>query len=743
MQPNDQSSHSIAGPVAVRRRTLLAAGAAVPLAAAAFGDAPTASAAPPMASFDGSTRPGMPLWGLGLGEFHRGSNNPAWLRYARVNIARVWVQPDRYVVEIDPGDDVTDLASFEARVAQLRQDPTSVPAIDWADVRRRLDTATSANVYSVAFVAESAVRWGFDLIVQASSSTTGAGGTWQARWQDWQRYYVLSHIMGHDYGVRRYSGQNEPDVPGTADKFATLDNYLDQLRVVSDAVRAGTADGTAAAGEPASALVHGPVITRSTMNLPNDEGSAQVPKNLEPNLDTTGYYGDDDRDDEVGWGEAVLKGLFIDHAGRTVTHPIIDVWDTHSYNTKLHVTPDFYQVEMDTIRDRMAKWAGVQLPVVYTEINIKNTWTFTQIDETLDSMELARQNGDIALTAANAGTAGLVWFRMHRSLRPDGDLMGTGFYYLDQRMPFHNVHSTKAAEVLRLAGRALGPDVTLIGSAVSPRLDGLRVQASYDSVRRLYNVYAQADESGARAVRVNVASLAAHGPRPGSEPIAIESVDEQFSGGVRDLVTRDRAFVELQLPTSGVARLTIPDRSVTELPTRPAVAAAMISQAQPATPLGGDALTVRRSTQGDTELTFLAFDLSDIDRSKISRALLQLHGSGEGGGIGLWAMALPEVDWTESTLTWDNAPALDDRGQVAAPDDEQWVGGQLTIPAASGPARLDITDVVRDVEADRITVVLVIHARTDDDTSELDRRAACATRSAPQEQQPQLRLWGW
>ncbi|MGD7706617.1 DNRLRE domain-containing protein [Microlunatus sp. Y2014] len=733
---------------AVKRRTVLAGGAALSVGAAALGPTATvpAHAASRPIRFTGDTRPGMPHTGLGLAEYYRDGNTTSWLRYARVNMARVWVQPARYVLDVDPGEDVTDLASFEAHVAALREDPMKAPGIDWAAVERSLDIPTEGNPYSVAFVAESAAANGFDLIVQASSTAAGKAGTWQARWQDWQRYYVLGHIMSRSYGVRRFSTQNEPDVPGTSVNLPTLDHYMDQLRVTSDAVHAAVADGSAAGGSPTTALMHGPVITRSTMNLTNAEGSAQVPENLEPNLDTTGYYGNDVRDDEIGWGEKVLKGLFVDYAGRSVDHPIIDVWDTHSYNTKLHVTPDFYQVEMDTIHDRMERWAGVRLPVVYTEINIHNTWAFTQMEDTLDTMELAREVGDIAMVTTAAGTDGLVWFRMSNSLRSGGqpmDAMGTGFYYLDHRMPFHTIHSRKAAEVVRLEARSLANGVTLLGTGNPDEVPGLKAMASYDPERHLYNVYAQVDGSGARTFRVLLATLAAHGPGPGNEPVAIEAVDDRWSGGIVDLITNRTRLVELTRPAHSVVRLSVPDRSVSELPARPAVAAAMISQASPDTALGGSRLSVRRSTSGETELTYLSFDIADVDASRIARAVLQVHGSTTDDGMNLWAMVLPESRWAESSLTWANAPALDDHGQIVAPDDEQWVGGQLTVLPAAGPVRLDLTDVVRDIGADRFTVVLVKHPRIPEDTVQMDRQANFATRSASVEHRPQLRLWGW
>src|SRR5690606_27271001 len=147
--------------------------------------------------------------------------------------------------------------------------------------------------------------------------------------------YAHAYYLAKNFGVRRFSFCNEPDVPRVAEQFPTIPDYIRALRFATDAIRCAVEDAGRAIGQPARAIVHAPVITRSAMTSNHsghpEDGPYAGEQNIELNLATTGYYGNDTRDDEIGWGRAALESLRIDYRGEEVDYAIFDVWDTHSY----------------------------------------------------------------------------------------------------------------------------------------------------------------------------------------------------------------------------------------------------------------------------------------------------------------------------------------------------------------------------------------------------------------------------
>src|SRR5256885_8376267 len=73
--------------------------------------------------------------GYNMGHYLPGSNTAAWVDYSDVNAFRVWLNPGDYepTDDIAPfGDGVTDMASFNARKALLRADPTNPAYINFS-----------------------------------------------------------------------------------------------------------------------------------------------------------------------------------------------------------------------------------------------------------------------------------------------------------------------------------------------------------------------------------------------------------------------------------------------------------------------------------------------------------------------------------------------------------------------------------------------------------------------------------
>lgn len=735
------------------RRHVLGAGLGLG-AAAVLGHPAVANAAPVPVTLGAVTGPGMPYFGSSLGHYQPGSNTTAWVQYARYSIGRLWLTLPLFVADVDPGASVSDLASFETAKATMRSNPEVAPGTNWAamvDAFENVDQPlTSTNRFRFNHAVRELQRVGVEVHVQGAFATAVWDANWSNLWAQWQRGYLAAYHLARTFGLRRFAFNNEPDVPRTAtDLYPTLADYLRGLRIASDAYRCGVADGSAAAGSPTTAIVHGPVLTRSTMPVNN----VQQPYNLDPNPDVNTYY-TDPRDNQVGWGEAVLTGVHQDYRGVTVSQPIIDVWDTHSYNINLTTLPDYYTDEASIIKQRMDQWAGRRFPIMYSEINIRNAYNLRCTSYELEQDDRLREVADIATTTTRAGVAGLMWFKMSNTRLPDGIFPGTcpdgsaasrtaenSFHYLHQAEPFDIVASNKSSESLRLAGRVLAQPSDLVQTGWS-QIAGHRVQGSYDPVRRTFQVLSTVRDGVTAAFELDIATMGHSGRSAGPGPVFVELVNARWSGGIQAQLTPSGGTVAYSQSGSSVARLSITDDSVSKLPARVAIAAATINSDSATTP-APNLLAVQR-TATLSEMALLGFSTAGIDRSRVARAVLRMYGHVPSGADMLTSMVFVAAGqpWDPTTVTWQNAPHLNRTARYVAGAGLVLPAGQLRVSQTLAAAYVDVTDAIRATTGDSLTVILAKQARDASDTQEFDRRATFSPPTSPQTySRPQLELW--
>ena len=155
--------------------------------------------------------------GYNMGHYLPGSNTSGWVDYSDVNAFRVWLSPGDYepTDDISPsGDGVTDLASFNARKALLRSNPTNPSYINFSkfDNHFKNDVQNGRNKVVADTILSDLHARGITPVIEMSRSTAWTMTTWAGKWEQWQHYYAMAYYMGQHYDVSRFQTYNEPDL---------------------------------------------------------------------------------------------------------------------------------------------------------------------------------------------------------------------------------------------------------------------------------------------------------------------------------------------------------------------------------------------------------------------------------------------------------------------------------------------------------------------------------------------------
>ncbi|MGH3736837.1 MAG: DUF7594 domain-containing protein [Micromonosporaceae bacterium] len=741
------------------RRSLLAGAAAMPLVATAAGSAEAATVATMVVTPSNDViAGGLPIFGLGMGYHMEASNTTAWIRYARINTARVWVPPHRFIDDayLHSGG-VTDLSSFDAAKAALRPSPETAEGINWSAIQFSYEH-TLERRRTVNHQVGELTRLGLTVLAESDAGGTASESSlwypadatqlWAWLWRNWQLQYLQAYHLAKSFGVVRFAIQNEPDAHGTNyyiwKRIPNMTAFRRALRFSSDAIRCGVADAAAATGRPMTAIIHAPVITRSTMINKGQGGTGPITNtNIEANTATEGYWGNDTRDDYKGWGRVALETIRTDYRGNQVDYNIFDVWDTHSYGQPSSWYPD----EIAAIKHKVRLITGQDLPIVYSEINRYNGSQF-DLDPARRSLEyswVAQEVGHIASTATHfwvgSRGGGLVFFKHAKT---EGH--GTGFYYVDDdTAPYDIQGATRGAETLRLFSRALVGNVERRATPNTNPPAGVSVYSSYDAARHRHHVLVSSSLSDTIVYELNLATLSP-GTRWG-RTITIDEVSSRRAGGIArwETVPSDEVITCSQ-PRDSTWLITIPDLSATNTASPIATQNALIRNGADADrALGGGSLAVQRQTNAPDEITLLRFDPPGPASGTLVRAVLQVYGKvGAGDDICTFLVyARPGWEWSESTITWNSTPYLAPGDALfRGGGDELWPAGQMSVTESLTQHRLDVTDVVEALGAGPITFILVKQPRTSTDSGQNGRRVTLHNRVDPtSSHRPTLRLW--
>ncbi|HEX6962676.1 MAG TPA: DNRLRE domain-containing protein [Lacipirellula sp.] len=589
--------------------------------------------------------------GYNSGHFMAASNTAAWWRYTEANGARVWSTPSTVEGNDDNsvwGDGVGSEAQFISRRAALRANPTSTTYINWPYLENRYQNVptSGSNNINLAYAFGELHARGVEPVVEMHRTSerypfdpAGTAAGWADRWEQWQHFYAQAFYLAKNFDVRRFQMYNEPN---HSSNDVSQDEYIERLRLASDAVQSAVADVNAVFGKSLDVQMHAPVTA----------GGAAI-FNQRP--------GGDPRDDQVGWGELVIDNLHTNYLGQVDPNfQLIDTYAVQLYNMN---GPGFAS-EIQTVKNLVnAASGGAPIRFAITEFGVHTAAVFENTSETMDSPSKFSTLGSILANLANAKVEEL--YLQKFSLTADDSASGVkknGLHYVDNNTAPYDVGGiTKGGEVSRLfnKGFAGGHDLLAKPVVVGTAVNVLHVAASYDLHQRRHSIFSANTGATAQDLTLDLNRL---GIAPGTI-VTVEEVSADRQGEVRQLVEVPASGqLSLNQPRESVFLITAPDEPPAYRVTLAATDDAVVRPRRQANYNFGSEPTLfaeNDSTLPESRgVTFLKFDLDGISASSVEQAVLRVSGANAGSADQVIAhvYAISSDAWDESSITWGYGP---------------------------------------------------------------------------------------
>lgn len=311
----------------------------------------------------------------------------------------------------------------------------------------------------------------------------------------------------------------------------------------------------------------------------------------------------------------------------------------------------------------------------------------------------------------------------------------------EQNYNVAGVHRT--GEVVRLFAKGFKEERDLLETRPSVQNTSLDACTSYDPGTGNYYVWLVQRAGFDYHLSLDLAALPAH---PGA-PIQAETVGPRHHGEVTHLLPLPEGKrINLILPAQSVMLLTIPGRGKLVQQTFTPAADAMVAGGKYARKNFGRAkemaVTLDAANPAQNKVTYLHFDLANIDPRKASRVILSAHGHLVSGDapFRFHVYAIPSAGWDQRRLTWQNAPQLDAReALVLEAGRKAFLAGQLAMGREKQYHHLDVTELVREHGGQGITFVLVRETRHLGDDEDKGSQALIGSRES--RNPPRLELW--
>lgn len=312
--------------------------------------------------------------GYNQGYYMPGSNISGWLEYSGINSLRVWTSLSQYIPDnaVDLKQTVDNLSRFDEMKKLVTDNPESNPYIRWdiiKDVASNEVYSTNSMVFDYAL--SELKRLGIDVVLQINS--TDFTGDWQNKWDQWLKFYALAYYASKTGDVEMYAMHNEPN---HAHANMKLDQYIDALKIVSDAVRCAVSDVNRLYGKNLKCKIVSPVTAGTNTN----------------------------------WWSSVIASVRTDYKGKTIDYDLLDIFSTHSYN----IPAIGYTNKVDEIRSLLIKNHPLQkeIPIVFTEIGRWMNAYLIDREETMDSPSLFTEWAGIYANNMNNGGYGMWAFKL-------------------------------------------------------------------------------------------------------------------------------------------------------------------------------------------------------------------------------------------------------------------------------------------------------------------------------------------
>lgn len=650
--------------------------------------------------------------GYNSGHFMPGSNTADWWRYSGVNGARVWATPSTVEGNDDLapwGDGVGSEQQFLARRAALRANPLSTTYINWPYIENRYDTnpTTGSNTINLKYAFGALRQLGIDplVVINRTNSVNAADPTgnswdpisttsgWADRWEQWQHFYTQAFYLARHFDVHRFQMYNEPNL----DTDLTVTEYLERLRFASDAVQSAVADVNAMFGKSLDPQMQGPVMAGGTSVYPN-------------------------------WGAPVVQSLHTDFRG--VVDADFQVIDTFAYQQYNATGATFGNTLQSIKNSATADAGGSPLRFAITEFNVHTASTFATLAETLDTPSKSARFGSILANLANRQPNELYIFKFSQTDNGgDGDVKKNGTHYVDNNSAPYDVGDiTKGGEVVRLFAKGFAGANQLMTApiATGSGASDLSLTASLNDSSGKYFLLSANEAAAARTLSIN---LSLWGIEPGTR-IIVEEVSADRHGEVSQLITVPATrMLDLSQPAQSVLLFTVPKQASAHQVALSASDDAMVKAGSNAGANFGTSPNLFSKNEplnpAARNVTFIKFNTGSIVTSEVEQAILQVYGENTGSAsqVITSVYGLADDQWSDATITWNNAPNLADTTTTALDDisenfiegigESAQIVGHFTGIAASRTLALDVTDFVRNHPDQEVTFLVARVVRYD------------------------------
>ena len=639
------------------------------------------------------------------GHFYTNSNTRDWWRYAGVNGARVFVSPSDIEASDDlapVGDGVTSQSSFIARKAALRADPLNPIYINWSYFSNRYETVdmgvSGNNHIRVNYCFRELRKLGVQICAQITASGSrlpiSSTNDWAGKWELWQHFYAQAFYLGRTFDVQHYQMYNEPDaVPLTSDDF------LQRLQLASDAVQSALADVNSLFGKSLTPLVLAPV----------NAGTASS--------DTTQL------------GGVCVTNRHLNYLGVTDTNWLnLQRYDYHQYSGGA----SGFGSDLNSLRNYLASAMSPETPFKTTisEFNTRTGANFDTVTNTLDTATEYAAFGGICTALMSNQCSELYAFKFSQTDRAGGTypVAKNAMHYVDNNNSPYNVGGiTRAGEVYRLFNKAFAAGRDRLNSVKGSGATSFEVHASYDAARRRYYFFSVNDTSSGVAIDFAFTNL----PIPISNRALLEEVSDTTYGGGKlwTSVPAGKIISAGTQPANSVWLLTLPAApQAAEQILTATDDAELRDGANAAVNFGGATNMTARNDPTNTanrSAAFMKFDLAGIAATNIEFAILSLQASTVSASTTAQAhvYALDTNNWSQSLITWSNAPNLKQnvtagntiaKQFVAGAGDTAHIVGQVVVNSTSASEKLiDVTDWMRGQTNSAITFLISQDPRWD------------------------------
>ena len=628
--------------------------------------------------------------GYNSGHFFTNSNTRDWWRYSGVTGARVFVSPSDIEASDDlapVGDGVTDQASFVARKTALRSNPLSPAYINWSYFSNRYETVDmgssgSANHIRVNYCFSEMRKLGIQICVQitGTDSRFPIAGTndWPNMWEFWQHYYAQAFYLGRVFDVQRYQMYNEPDAVPLTDA-----DFLLRLQLASDAIQSAIADMNTIYGKTLTPLILAPV----------NSGTA-------------------DSDYTGGLGGLAVANRHVNYLGVTDTNWFnLQKYDYHQYSGG----PSGFRTDLSNLHTLLTINMSPEprFKSTCSEFNTHTAATFDTLTETLDTPPEYSDFGGICVALLANSCSEFYAFKFSQTVRSGGvyPVVKNAMHYVDNSNSPYNIGGiNKAGEVFRLFNKAFAPGRDRINTVKGSGATGFEAHSSFDAAGRRYYAYSVNDTASGVAINFDLSAL----PVPVGNRVLLEEVSETTYGGGKLWASLPAGKIISAGTQSAntVWLLTIPADSQSAEQFLTATDDAPVRDGANKTVNYGSAtsMTARNDPANidNRSVALMKFNVSSVVRTNLQFAILSLYASTVSSNATVQAhcYGLDTNGWSQSTVTWSNAPGLKQnvaagntiaRQYVSGAGDTTHIVGQLVVNSPSASEKLiDVTDFIRD-----------------------------------------------